>query len=69
MPLSRLTYLSANTSGVVPHHLLLAQRSTTDGDLTDAALTRQFLSLRSDVIGPVLTKIWDTPDERAPPSG
>ena len=36
-------------------------RSTPNGDLTDAALTRQFLSLRSEFIGPVLTKIWDTP--------
>jgi LPS-assembly protein len=60
MPLSRLTYLSANATA--SYHTTYYSRSLDeDGDLTDAALTRQFLSLRSEFIGPVLTKIWDTP--------
>ena len=60
IPLSRLTYLSANATA--SYHTTYYSRSLdSDGDLTDAALTRQFMSLRSEFIGPVLTKIWDTP--------
>ena len=60
MPLSRLTYLSANATA--SYRTTYYSRSVdAKGDLTDAALTRQFLSLRSEFIGPVLTKIWDTP--------
>jgi LPS-assembly protein len=60
VPLSRLTYLSANTTA--SYRTTYYSRSLdNDGDLTPAALTRQFLSLRSEFIGPVLTKIWDTP--------
>ena len=60
MPLSRLTYLSANATA--SYRTTYYSRSVdAKGDLTDAALTRQFLSLRSELIGPVLTKIWDTP--------
>ena len=36
-----------------------------DGRLVPEGLTRQYLSLRNEVIGPVLTKIWDTPESRA----
>ncbi len=61
MPLSRLTYLSVNTSA--SYRTTYYSRSTDgSGNLTPIALMRQFLSLRSDFIGPVLTKIWDTPD-------
>ena len=61
MPLSRLTYLSANATA--SYRTTYYSRSLdAEGELTDAALTRQFLSLRSEFIGPVLTKIWDTPD-------
>ncbi len=61
LPLSRLTFLSVNTSA--SYRTTYYSRSVdTSGALTPAALMRQFLSVRSDVIGPVLTKIWDTPD-------
>jgi LPS-assembly protein len=61
VPLSRLTFLSANATA--SYRTTYYSRSLDeDGDLTPAALTRQFLSLRSEFIGPVLTKIWDTPD-------
>jgi LPS-assembly protein len=60
IPLSRLTYLSANSTA--SYRTTYYSRSLdASGKLTDAALTRQFLSLRSEFIGPVLTKIWDTP--------
>lgn len=64
MPLSRLTFLSANASA--SYRTTYYSRSTgANGTLTTAPLTRQFLSLRSEVIGPVLTKIWDTPTRAA----
>src|SRR5688572_5298747 len=60
IPLSRLTYLSANATA--SYRTTYYSRSVdAKGDLTDASLTRQFLSLRSEFIGPVLAKIWDTP--------
>jgi LPS-assembly protein len=60
LPLSSLTYLSVNTSAA--YRTTYYSRSLdARGELAPVALLRQFLSLRSEVIGPVLTKIWDTP--------
>lgn len=60
LPLSSLTYLSVNTSAA--YRTTYYSRSLdTRGDLTPVALLRQFLSVRSEFIGPVVTKIWDTP--------
>jgi LPS-assembly protein len=58
--LSRLTYLTLNTSASyrTTHYTRSADER---GRVTNQALTRQYLSLRSDVTGPVLAKIWDTP--------
>jgi hypothetical protein len=60
LPLSRLTYLSVNTSAAL-RTTYYSRSLDTNGQLTPVALLRQFLSLRSEFIGPVLTKIWDTP--------
>ena len=58
--LSRLTYLTLNTSA--SYRTTYYTRSMDeDGDVVDQPLTRQYLTLRSDVVGPVLAKIWDTP--------
>ena len=58
--LSRLTYLTFNTSA--SYRTTYYTRSADEtGTVTDEPLTRQYLTLRSDVIGPVLAKIWDTP--------
>jgi LPS-assembly protein len=61
VPLSKLTYLSANTSAQY-RSTYYSRSLDEDEELTDVALMRQFLTLRSEVIGPVLTKIWDTPE-------
>jgi len=61
VPLSRLTYLSANTSALY-RSTYYSRSLDEDGDLTPVALLRQFITVRSEVIGPVLTKIWDTPE-------
>ena len=59
-PLSRLTFLSANASA--SYRTTYYSRSRDENNnLTSIPLTRQFLNLRSEIIGPVLTKIWDTP--------
>ncbi len=60
LPLSSLTYLSVNTSAA--YRTTYYSRSLdARGNLTPTALLRQFVSLRSEFIGPVVTKIWDTP--------
>jgi hypothetical protein len=63
VPLSRLTYLSANTSA--SYRSTFYSRSLDDDNvLTSRDLLRQFLTVRTEVIGPVLTKIWDTPESQ-----
>jgi lipopolysaccharide assembly outer membrane protein LptD (OstA) len=61
VPLSRLTYLSANTSASY-RSTFYSKSLDEERQLTSTNLLRQFLTVRSEVIGPVLTKIWDTPD-------
>ena len=61
VPLSKLTYLSANTSA--SYRSTFFSRSLNEENvLTSQNLLRQFLTVRTEAIGPVLTKIWDTPD-------
>jgi lipopolysaccharide assembly outer membrane protein LptD (OstA) len=61
IPLSRLTYLSANTSASY-RSTFYSRSYDANKTLTSANLLRQFLNVRTEVIGPVLTKIWDTPE-------
>ena len=61
VPLSKLTFLSANTSA--SYRTTYFSRSLdSSGSFTSSPLLRQYLTLRTEVIGPVLTKIWDTPE-------
>ena len=58
--LSRLSFLTFNTS--LSYRTTYYSRSADlAGRVTEEALTRRYFSLRSDVVGPVLAKIWDTP--------
>jgi lipopolysaccharide assembly outer membrane protein LptD (OstA) len=61
VPLSRLPYLSANTSASY-RSTYYSRSLNSAGLLTDEPLLRQFLTVRTEVIGPVLTKVWDTPE-------
>ena len=60
LPFSKLTYLSLNASA--------AWRGTMYSDSLEAGLPvptrlwRSYFDLRTDIVGPVFTKIWDTPD-------
>ncbi len=59
--LSRLTFLTLNTSASyrTTHYSRSADQQ---GRIIEEPLTRRYLTLRSDVIGPVFSKIWDTPE-------
>jgi LPS-assembly protein len=62
-PLSQLTFLSVNTTASYRSTYYSKSESTeTPGVLVPESVLRNYLALRSDIIGPVLTKIWDTPD-------
>ena len=58
--LSRLSFLTFNTSA--SYRTTYYTRSADAlGRPVDEPLWRQYFTLRSDVVGPVLAKIWDTP--------
>jgi hypothetical protein len=60
VPLSRLTFLSVNTSAA--HRMTYYSRSLNAlGAIVSDSLVRDYTQLRTEVVGPVLTKIWDTP--------
>jgi LPS-assembly protein len=62
--LSRLTFLTVNST--VSYRTTYYTRSLDlQGRVTEEPLTRRYLSLRSDVIGPVVARIWDTPERVA----
>jgi LPS-assembly protein len=62
VPLSRLTFLSVNTSATSRTTYYTRSLAADGTTMVPEGLVRQFLTTRTDVIGPVLTKIWDTPD-------
>ena len=59
VPLSRLTFLSVNTSAAYrTTHYSRSAALATEATIDEPYL-RQYMSLRSDVVGPVFTRIWD----------
>ncbi len=61
VPLSRLTYLSVNTSA--GYRTTYYSRSfDARGVAVPDSFIRDYAQLRTDLVGPVFTKIWDTPD-------
>lgn len=59
--LSRLSFLTLNTTA--SYRTTYYSRSVnTGGAVIDEALTRRYLTLRTDVVGPVFARIWDTPE-------
>jgi hypothetical protein len=60
VPMSRLTYLSVNTSAA--HRTTYYSRSFDARRVAVSdSLIRDYTQLRTDIVGPVFTKIWDTP--------
>jgi LPS-assembly protein len=62
--LSRLTFLTVNTSASY-RTTYYTRSADSAGKPVDEPLLRQYMSLKTDVIGPVFTKIWETPESRA----
>ena len=61
VPLSRLTYLSVNTSAA--YRTTYYSRSyNARGIAVPDSFIRDYTQLRTEFLGPVFTKIWDTPD-------
>lgn len=61
VPLSGLTYLTVNSNAAF-RSTYYTRSSTSAGVVVPEPFLRTYLSLRSDVVGPVFNKIWDTPD-------
>jgi LPS-assembly protein len=60
VPLSRLTFLSVNTSAAYRQNYQWTHVDATTQQL-QRGLIRQDFSLQTDIVGPVAAKIWDTP--------
>ena len=59
-PLSKLTFLSVNTTA--GYRTTMYTRSLdAKGQLVPESLRREYFSTRTEIVGPVFTKIWDTP--------
>jgi LPS-assembly protein len=61
VPLSRLSFLSVNTSASY-RTTRYSRRVDPTGGTTGDPYLRQYVAMRSEVVGPVLTRIWDRPD-------
>ena len=58
--LSRLSFLTFNASASY-RTTYYSRSADLRGRVTEEPLLRRYLALRTDVVGPVLAKIWDTP--------
>ena len=58
--LSRLSFLTLNTSASY-RTTYYTRSADLNGRITEDPLLRRYLSIRSDVVGPIFAKIWDTP--------
>jgi LPS-assembly protein len=64
VPMSSLSFLTVNSTA--SYRTTHFNRSRDDaGNVSDEPIGRSYFALKSDVVGPVLTKIWDTPDREA----
>jgi len=58
VPLSRLTYLSVNSSASY-RTTFYSKSFDPTGNVVPESYLRQYLALRTEVVGPVFTRIWD----------
>jgi hypothetical protein len=61
VPLSRLTFLSVNTSANY-RATYYSKSAGQTGDIVSDPYFRQYMAVHTDVVGPVFTRIWDRPD-------
>ena len=61
VPLSQLTYLSVTTTA--EYRLTHFSKSLdASGNLVTSPVTRNYMSLETNIVGPTLSKVWDTPE-------
>jgi LPS-assembly protein len=61
VPLTALSYLSVNSTASYRTTYFDRSRDAS-GRPSDEPVGRSYFAFRSDIVGPVLTKIWDTPE-------
>jgi hypothetical protein len=61
--MSRLSFLTVNSTASY-RTTYYSRSADAHGVVVDEPLTREYMSLRTDVVGPVFARIWDTPDSR-----
>jgi LPS-assembly protein len=62
LPLSRLTFLSVNASAAYRTTFYSRGLDVAADRAGGESYVRRYAAFRSDVVGPVFTRIWDTPD-------
>ncbi len=61
IPLSGLSFLTVNSNAAL-RSTYYSRSSDASQNILPEPVARTYLSLRSDIVGPVFNKIWDTPD-------
>ena len=59
VPLSRLPFLTVNTSANYRATFYSRQWDPEEEETIDGSYLRDYIALRSEIVGPVLTRIWD----------
>jgi LPS-assembly protein len=59
VPMSRLTFLSVNTSAAYRTTYYSRSAALTGNNTVEDPYLRQYATLRSDIVGPVFNRIWD----------
>ena len=62
VPLSRLSFLSVNTSAAYRTTYYTKQAGDANGQTAPGSFLRQYANVRTDVVGPVVSRIWDLPE-------
>ena len=64
VPLSRLSFLSVNASAGYRSTYYTRQAGEANGQTAPGSFHRQYVAARTDVVGPVLTRIWNLAEGR-----
>ena len=62
VPLSRLTFLTVNASAGYRTTYYTRQAGATIGQTAPGSFFRHFATAKTDIVGPVLTRVWDLPE-------
>jgi LPS-assembly protein len=62
VPLSRLSFLSVNASAAYRTTYYTRQAGDVTGQTAPGSFLRRYATAKTDIVGPVLTRIWDLPE-------